>query len=237
MMILLNGLRPAGRVMTHSSRRFGWIEISLLALVLAMGILGAGIPQNAQATMLFPQATSPVFVPMVSNGVQPHIDGRQQPKPPAEPAPKPVCQLNVEENAILSAMIQHPEQGRAVIECNPILSQVARAKAVDMAKRGYFAHVNPEGQGPNYLVTAAGFRLPDYYPKTGSANNIESIGAGYSSPGDVWIAWLDSHYHRIHVLGTDGFYASQHQVGVGYYYDANSYYKHYWVVMTAPTEK
>ena len=229
-MIALNGLRPVKRAMSHSSRRFGWIEISLLALVLTMGILGAGIPQSAQATMLFPQATSPVFVPMVSNGVQPHIDGRQQPEP------KPVCQLNDQENAILTAMIQHPKQGRSVIECNPILAQVARAKAADMAKRGFFSHTNPDGQGPNYLVTVAGFRLPDYYPKTGSANNIESIGAGYSGPAEVWQAWLNSHYHRIHVLGTDGFYASQHQVGIGYFYDANSYYKHYWVVVTAPTE-
>lgn len=227
-MISKPNLRPAKSLISRSSHSLGWIEVSLLALVLLIGVLGASVPSDVQATVLMPQAKSPIYVPMVSNGVSSHVDSVQE--------AKPVCQLNGPENAVLAAMMEHPEQRRATIECNPVLSRVARAKAADMAKRNYVAHVDPDGVGPNALATAGGFRLPDWYPKTGSANNIESIGAGYAGPPDVWSAWLNSHYHRIHVLGTDDFYAGQHQVGVGYYYDENSYYKHYWVVMSAPTE-
>ena len=146
------------------------------------------------------------------------------------------CELNEQETAVFNMMRDHPDQGRAHVNCNPVLARVARERAQDMAERGYFSHVDPDGHGPNHLVTAAGFRLPDWYPDSGTANNIESIGAGFASPGDIWQAWLDSQYHRIHVLGTDRFYAGQEEVGIGYYADPNSLYVEYWVVITAPTE-
>ena len=216
--------RPTGAAVMRSGCRLSWIEISFGALFIVLGLLSAGFPAHAEATLVSPLNRSAVYLPMVSSGTAP-VASRDQ-----------SCELNEQESAVFNLMREHPDQGRIQLNCNPILAKVARERAEDMATRGYFDHVNPDGHGPNYLVTQVGFRLPDWYPDSGTANNIESIGAGYQSPAEVWLAFLDSKYHRIHVLGTDGFYAGQEQIGIGYYAEPNSMYVEYWVVLTAPTE-
>jgi uncharacterized protein YkwD len=223
-MIDVKKLRPAYRVVTRTGCRLSWIEISFGALFIVLGLLSIGFPAHAEATLVSPLNKGAVYLPMISSDAAP-VTSREK-----------TCELNYQETAVLNLMQEHPEQGRNQIHCNSTLSQVARARAEDMAKRGYFDHVNPDGHGPNYLVTQAGFRLPDWYSDSNTANNIESIGAGFRSPLEIWQAWLDSKYHRIHVLGTDKFYAGQEQVGIGYYADPNSMYHEYWVVITAPTE-
>src|SRR5438552_1645103 len=62
------------------------------------------------------------------------------------------CALGDEEQAIAQALGSTPEQRRQWLTCQPILAAVARARAEDMARRGYFGHTNPEGLGPNYLL-------------------------------------------------------------------------------------
>lgn len=145
-----------------------------------------------------------------------------------------VCGLNEYEQAVADWMVAHEGQQRKNPVCDPILAQVARARARDMALRDYFAHTSPEGDGPNLLARQAGYPLPDWYGDDQGSNNIESIGAGYATPDDEWTAWLNSSKHRTHVLGTQQFYADQDAYGVGYYYSPDSFYKHYWVFLSAP---
>lgn len=144
------------------------------------------------------------------------------------------CNPNPEEKAIADLATGHPEQERETMSCHPILAQVARERAVDMATRDYFDHENPDGLGPNRLVEQAGYQLPDWYDQAADANNIESIAAGYTTPDDAWNGWLDSPGHRNHVLGESDFFADQTNYGVGYAFSAGSTYKHYWVFITAP---
>lgn len=144
------------------------------------------------------------------------------------------CGLNNEELAIAELMVNHPDQGRDEPLCNPILAQVARARARDMALRDYFSHTNLEGEGPNLLVRKAGYPLPDWYADARNANNIESIGAGRSTPSAAWQAWLESPAHSVHVLGTRDFYAQQEAYGIGYYFNPDSRFQHYWVFISAP---
>ena len=87
----------------------------------------------------------------------------------------PTCSLNNEEQQIADFAIAHPEQGRAIMNCSSILSQVARAKAQDMAIRQFFSHVNPDGIGPNYLVKEAGYNLPAWYGSAMDSNNIDVL--------------------------------------------------------------
>jgi hypothetical protein len=47
---------------------------------------------------------------------------------------------------------------------------------------------------------------------------------------------MNSAPHKTHLLAQNSFYATETHYGVGYYYDANSTYKYYWVVITAPPE-
>jgi uncharacterized protein YkwD len=148
----------------------------------------------------------------------------------------PTCQLNEYETRIAELMQTHPEQQRASLTCDPILAQVARERAVDMATRNYFDHTNPDGFGPNYLVRQAGYPLPSWYDTAPNANNVESIAAGYSTPDAAWQGWMGSTPHRTHLLGLDPFWAAQIEYGIGYAYNPASDYDHYWVVITAYKE-
>lgn len=147
------------------------------------------------------------------------------------------CEMNEEETAVAQMAMNDPEQGRSILNCDPILAQVARERAIDMAERNYFGHTNPDGFGPNYLVSQAGYNLPTWYGSADDSNNIESIAAGYSSPESAWTAWLNSSGHRAHVLAEASFWEAQTAYGIGYYYDPTSTYHHYWVFITAPPEE
>ncbi len=149
----------------------------------------------------------------------------------------PTCALNDEEQQIADLAIVHPDQGRAIMNCSSILAQVAREKAQDLATRQFFSHVNPDGEGPNYLVTQAGYNLPAWYGSAMGSNNIESIAAGYTTAAAAWAGWMASSGHRTHVLAESSFWAEQTNYGIGYYYDASSPYRHYWVFISAPSEE
>lgn len=125
------------------------------------------------------------------------------------------------------------EQRRRVVRCDPVLSRVARARAVDMGTRSYFRHVTPEGDGPNRQVEAAGYALPSIYSRRRSANNIEVITAGNETPQEAWRSWLGSRSHRRQVLGLTAFFAEQTDYGVGHAEIPNSRYQHYWVLIAA----
>jgi uncharacterized protein YkwD len=141
-----------------------------------------------------------------------------------------------QEQAIADYMVSNPIQGRPTLILDPVIEAVARARAQDMAVRNYFSHVNPDGVAANYLLRQAGYVLPSWWGTDPSANYVESIAAGYSDPSDTWTAWMNSPDHKTHLLGQNSFYASETHYGVGYYYDANSTYGYYWVVITAPPQ-
>jgi uncharacterized protein YkwD len=131
----------------------------------------------------------------------------------------------------------HPDQRRPSLTCDPLLEQVAQEHARDMAERGYFDHINPDGLGPNELVRRAGYRLPSWWGADLQANYIESIGGAYSTADAAFQGWMSSMFHRNHVLAEDSFYADQVFYGIGHYHLPSSPYKHYWVVITAPPQE
>jgi uncharacterized protein YkwD len=145
-----------------------------------------------------------------------------------------ICHLNAEEEALAALAVGDPDQEREYMRCNPILSLVAREHAEDMASRDYFGIVNPEGFGPNYLVEQAGYQLPVWYDQEPGANNIASMAAGYATPEGAWNSWLDENGHQEHVLGEIDYFAEQTHYGIGYAYNPDSQYTHYWVFITAP---
>lgn len=132
--------------------------------------------------------------------------------------------------------MSNPHQGRPELILDPIIENVARARAKDMADRGYFAHVNPDGNAANYLLKQAGYVLPSWWPTARDINNVESIAAGYSEASSTWTAWMNSPEHKQHLLAQLDFYKSETHYGVGYYAKPGSPYVYYWVVITAPPQ-
>ncbi len=150
---------------------------------------------------------------------------------------KPIlCPTSVQAQGVAALAMNDPEQQRVQMICDPILSQVAAERALDLGTRDYFSHTNPDGFGPNYLVEQAGYNLPDWYGSGLTANNIESISAGTSRDTAVqaWASWTSSGAHRPHVLGLDAFWREQIYYGIGYAYVPGSTYTHYWVFISAP---
>ena len=144
-------------------------------------------------------------------------------------------ELNAEERQLAARLTgdRGQRRDRSRMHPDPILTAVARARAEDMAKRRYFAHVNPDGSGPNYLVRSAGYSLPSSWGSR-SANFIESIGAGYATAEQAWEGWMNSSSHRTHLLASSSFYRDQTNFGIGSYVDPSSPFRRYWVIITAP---
>lgn len=145
----------------------------------------------------------------------------------------PTFTPNRQEQQLSALLTDAAGQKRKSLSPSSILARVARERARDMARRGYFDHVNPDGEGPNYLATQAGYHLAPIYGKARNGNNIESIGAGPASAEDAWQLWMNSPGHKAHLLGLESFYQDQTEYGVGYAADPSSPYRHYWVVLIA----
>lgn len=146
--------------------------------------------------------------------------------------------------ALAELMIKHPEQGRggSSMRCDDILQREAMHKAKLLSQSAVFGHVI-NGYGPNYSVQHAGmyegdddvYLLPAYYGdiEDKALNFIESVSSGQSSAAVAFEDLLNSAGHRDHILGLTEFWSEQKDYGIGYHYDANSVYKHYWVILTA----
>ena len=124
-------------------------------------------------------------------------------------------------------------QGRSECVYSTTLNMLARAKAFDMALRGYVGHVDPDGYGPNKACKLAGWILPSHYGSWLGANSIESLTGGYLSASAAFGAWLASPDHQQHLFGT-GEYGQQTRFGFGHAYVPGSTYGHYYVFISAP---
>ena len=141
---------------------------------------------------------------------------------------------NAVEIQIASLAINHPDQARPTMVYDPLLNLVARTKALDLARRGYFAHVDPDGYGPNKAVQLTGYGLPDWWGDALDSNYIESLGGGYNSAQAAFEGWMSSPGHRRHLLAESEFYAGQTRYGVGYAELPGSPYRRYYVFLSAP---
>ncbi len=118
------------------------------------------------------------------------------------------------------------------------LAQAAEKKALDMAKRDYFDHVDPDGYGMNYWISKAGYTLPEEWLKKKSYNNFESIQAGLSSGIEVIKNLIldegtNPPGHRNHLLGIIPFWSNCADVGIGMARDPDSEYEYYTCVLVA----
>ena len=172
-------------------------------------------------------------LPFLESGT---TSGKGSQAPTAQPAARQ-CNFNQQEAAFMEILMADGRQRRPALYCHPSILKAARQKARDMAVRDYFGHTSPDGIGPNYLVRQTGYRLPASWGQNRDANNIESISAGRATARQTYDSWLTSPGHRRHILGEIDFYASQTVVAIGYHYEPNSRYKHYWVFLSVPPEQ
>jgi uncharacterized protein YkwD len=128
---------------------------------------------------------------------------------------------------------------RPALVWNDTLARAAERKARDMARRNYFAHVDPEGYGMNHHIVQAGYDLDPGWLTDPRANNFESIQAGCDNGAEA-IECLIVDYgvpskgHRTHLLGVGEWNASLVDIGIGFVrYDGPSEYTTYTCVLIA----
>jgi uncharacterized protein YkwD len=201
--------------MTRGAER--WLRPIALGMVTALGGCMMIVVPSATTTRPVPEAASAVAAPCSSTRAGQTTQG----------------QPSREEREFGRMLEQDPGQQRDRIVYNPVLAQVARQRAQDMAARNYFNHTDPDGLGVNTHVTRAGYRLPGSYDRSPAGNNIESIGGGYQSPWEAWQGLSNSKDHRPHLLGLQAFYHEQSEYGVGYARAPGTEFEHYWVVLIA----
>jgi uncharacterized protein YkwD len=108
------------------------------------------------------------------------------------------------------------KNGLGRLRANPQITSAALAYAKNMAENDFFAHAGKDGSTPQSRLKAAGYA---------ACFDGENISAGQTSAIDAVNAWKNSESHNKILLAPDAT-----EIGVGYYYSADSYYKHYWVL-------
>lgn len=73
---------------------------------------------------------------------------------------------------------------------NSLLNKAAQAAAADMAEKGYFAHVSPDGKTPWYWLDSVGYR----YSYAG-----ENLAVNFTDSENVETAWMNSPTHRANI--------------------------------------
>lgn len=72
-----------------------------------------------------------------------------------------------------------------------LLDAAAEAAALDMATKGYFAHVSPDGKDPWYWLNQAGYT----YSYAG-----ENLAVNFTDSENVQTAWMESPTHRANIV-------------------------------------
>jgi hypothetical protein len=124
-----------------------------------------------------------------------------------------------------------PGQRRPILRCSALLSELASARAREMAESGRVRHVMND-LAPNTRLRRAGYELPRAYPR-GRSNQVEAIAGGFGGPEEMWEAFKRSEQHRTHLLGEHPFFAEQDEIGVGFHTLKQSPHVEYWVVFVA----
>jgi uncharacterized protein YkwD len=105
----------------------------------------------------------------------------------------------------------------AALVMNSKLRNAARWHSQDMAANNYFSHTSLDGRTFDERIHDAGY--------AGSGPLGENIAAGQSSPSSVVNGWMGSPGHCRNIMDP-----AFHAIGVGYAYDADATYRHYWTM-------
>ena len=139
---------------------------------------------------------------------------------------------DLEQQIHQSVNLQRRANDRQPLELDDTLASLARAHSEDMTKRGYFKHVNPEGETPMNRLQKAGYDKCRLVGENIYQNNLySSVTTQKKKTTYDWNsmetiaattlkAWMDSPSHRDNILQND--YTSE-GIGVAIGSDDNVY--------------
>jgi uncharacterized protein YkwD len=104
------------------------------------------------------------------------------------------------------------ERGRhqlAPLTENRLLDRAAELHSLDMARRNFFEHENPDGEQPDARIVHQG------YPPILVGENLAWGETVKSTPAEIVSMWMKSPGHRANILESD-----YREIGIGMAYDA-----------------
>lgn len=110
---------------------------------------------------------------------------------------------------------ERAKEGLPALEADPDLMEMAQVRADELPAT--FAHTRPDGS--DWLTIFADFGFT--YHKC-----CENAGAGKDTAAKQVVSWMNSPGHKANIL-REGIT----KIGVAYCYDADSQYKHYWLMI------
>lgn len=100
------------------------------------------------------------------------------------------------------------------LKVNAKLRCAARLHSLDMVKRKFFDHKNPDGESPMQRMKEVGYN---------GRYAGENIAAGQSTAESVMAGWMKSDGHCANIMNS-----RYRELGVGYVQSASTKYNHYW---------
>jgi len=145
--------------------------------------------------------------------------------PEASPAVSPTVQAPSSDMVaqVVNLVNEYRQKnGLSRLAPDPYITTAAGNYAKYMGTSNFFGHTGLDGSSPQSRMASAGF-AGCYWG--------EAINGGQTTAQQSVDTWKSSKDHNAILLAPDAVY-----IGVGYYYDASSTYKHYWVLMTGRPE-
>ncbi|MEV8097563.1 sigma-70 family RNA polymerase sigma factor [Kitasatospora sp. NPDC085879] len=161
-------------------------------------------PAQVQAEVSTPQPPSPSASPTPSPSASPTPTPSASPTPTRTPSPKPTPTATRSKSpapdpstlSIKQQVVQLVNEERSKVGCTPVKSDdklelAAQRHSDDMAARNFFDHTNPDGQGPQPRIDAAGYKWSSWG---------ENIARGQRDAAAVMKSWMDSPGHKANIL-------------------------------------
>ena len=111
--------------------------------------------------------------------------------PPPEPPPPTQTELDFASDVLDLVNLERTSRGLDPLDPDAGAAEAAFAHANDMYERGFFDHVNPNGEDPGDRMDRAGVNGNGWG---------ENIARGQPTPGDVMDSWMASPGHRANIL-------------------------------------
>ncbi|MER7671630.1 sigma-70 family RNA polymerase sigma factor [Kitasatospora sp. NPDC096128] len=194
----------------------GWAGIAARKAVLAGGAAAAvavttlalvwsnpSEPPSATApepTVPAAAVDTPAALPVTAPaGPTPTPTPTETPTPTGTPTPSPTAtrptpaapQPNPERQLVDLVNAERAKAGCAPLRIDPRLHTSAQKHSDDMAARGFFDHVNPDGVRADARITAAGYRWSQWG---------ENLDRGPTTAASVFARWMDGGIHQSNML-------------------------------------
>ncbi|MEI7432658.1 MAG: CAP domain-containing protein [Methanomicrobiales archaeon] len=150
------------------------------------------------------------------------------PVAPEKPVPSTIIVNDithqVEQRILYYTNIERANAGKPALQWDDQLAVIGRDDCVDMAARGFFDHINPDGETPADRAVRHGYHVEkDFgtYVRVGVGENIAMLSNYPGTPDElarfIVDAWMNSPGHRANIIDSND--QNFTVIGVGVAYD------------------